>query len=208
MWHRQRFSRLVATLAVVLAGTSSGDDDTPFVPLFDGQTIDGWTPEHTDRFRVRDGVLVNEGGPGWLRYRKAFGDFELRAEYRALSKGAETGVLFRATAESGPKPPYWPSKSYQLQISDASNHCSILGHGVAPPKFDRKANVLREATKGPQEWQTITLKVVGKHAEAALNGRPITVSDSIERPEGCIGIQGENGHYEWRNLMIKELTTR
>jgi len=208
MWHRHRSSRLAAVLAFVLVGTGRGADDPVFIPLFDGRTIGGWTPELTDRFEVRDGVIVNNGGPGWLRYQRPLRDFEFRAEYRAMSKGAETGILFRATAESRVRPPYWPSKSYQLQISDAGNHCSILGHGVPLPRFDRKLKALKAVMKGPLEWQTITLKVVGRHAEAELNGRPITVSDTIDRPEGCIGLQGENGHFEWRNLMIKDLSAR
>jgi hypothetical protein len=208
MWHRQRTSRLAALLAVLFVGSGPGDDGPEFLPLFDGRTIEGWTPELTDRFEVRDGVIVNDGGPGWLRYHKSFKDFEFRADYRAMSKGAETGILFRATAESRPKAPYWPSRSYQVQISDAADHCAIRGHGVALPRFDRKTKVLKAVMKGTREWQTIALKVVGKRAEVELNGRPITACESIDRPEGCIGLQGENGHFEWRNLMIKDLSAR
>jgi hypothetical protein len=202
---RQRLGAIATALAIVLAGTATGEDDAAFVPLFDGHSLDGWSPEHTERFRARDGAIVNDGGTGWLRYQKPLKDFELHAEYRAMSKGADSGLFFRATAESAPKPPHWPAKGYQLQVIDAGNNGAIFGHGVAPPKFQRKADVLKDVMKGPGEWQTITLKVIGKHAEAALNGRTITVSDSIERPEGCIGLQGENGHFEWRNLRIKEL---
>jgi hypothetical protein len=200
-----RFGGLVTTLAVVLAGPAPGDDDASFVRIFDGQTLEGWTPEHTDRYSVRDGVIVNRGGTGWLRYNKPLKDFELQAEYRAVKKGADGGILFRATAESTPRAPHWPAKGYQLKVVDAKNNGAIMGHGVAPPKFIRKTDVLKDAMKGPQEWQTIALRVVGKHAEVALNGKTVTVSDSIERPEGCIGLQGENGHSEWRNLRIKEL---
>jgi hypothetical protein len=202
---RHRFGALVTTLAVVLAGTAPGDDDASYVRLFDGRTLEGWTPEHTDRFSVRDGVIVNSGGPGWLRYNKPFKDFELQAEYRAIMKGSKSGVLFRATAECSSRPPYWPARGYQLQIIDTRNNFAILGLGVAPPKFNRKADALKDAIKGPEDWQAITLRVVGGHAEAALNGKTITVSDSIELPEGCIGLHGENGHFEWRNLKIKEL---
>ena len=175
--------------------------------LFDGRTLEGWTPEHTDRYAVRYGVIVGGGGTGWLRYNRPFKDFEFQAEYRAMKKGADSGVLFRATAECTSRAPHWPVQGYQLRVADAKNHGVILGHGVAPPKFNRKVDALKEAMKGPEEWQTLTLKVVGKHAEAALNGRTITMSDSIARPEGCIGLQGEHGLFEWRNLTIKELST-
>jgi hypothetical protein len=204
----QRFGRLVTAFILVLGGTALGDDDASFAPLFNGQSLEGWTCDHTDRYSARDGVIVNNGGTGWLRYNKPFKDFELRAEYRAMRKGADSGVFFRASAESTPKEPHWPVKGYQLQVIDARNHCAIFGHGVAPPKFNRRTYVLKEVMEVPKEWQTITLKVVGTHAEVALNGKTITVSDTIVRPEGCIGLQGEDGYFEWRNLKIKELPAR
>jgi hypothetical protein len=49
------------------------------------------------------------------------------------------------------------------------------------------------------------LKVVGPRAEVWLNGARITVSESVTLPEGYLGLQGENGQFEWRNLKIKVL---
>jgi len=192
-----------AALTVVLAGAGPAQDAT-FVKLFDGTSLAGWVPEHTDRFAVREGVIVNDGGTGWLRSAKAYKDFELQAEYRALKKGADSGLMFRASAESTPKEPHWPAKGYQLQVVDADSNFMIFGHGT-PAKFDRKEAVLRSTMKGPGEWQTIGLKVVGKHAEATLNGTPITTSEAIDLPAGYIGLQGENGQFEWRAIKIREL---
>jgi hypothetical protein len=205
MW--QRLGGLLTALLLVLDGTALGVDRPSVIRLFDGRSLDGWTPEHTDHFRVRNGVIVNDGGTGWLRYNKPFKDFELRAEYRAMKKGADSGLLFRASAQSTPRAPYWPARGYQLQVIDSRSIGAILGHGVAPPRFDRRTHALKGAMKGPNEWQTITLKVVGTHAEATLNGTTITISDMIEISEGCIGLQGENSHFEWRNLQIQELST-
>jgi len=203
---RYRFGGLVITLAVLLAGPAPGDDEGPGFRLFDGRSLQGWTSEHSDRFAARGGVIVCNGGIGWLRHNRPFRDFELQAEYRGLKKGGEGGVVFRATAESMARAPYWPAKGYQLQLRDNKNHFAIMGLGVAPPKFNRRANALKDAIDDPRDWQTITLRVVGKRAEAILNGTPITVSDTIERPEGCIGILCGSGHFEWRNLKLRELS--
>lgn len=200
---RDRVGSLFVGVVVALAGVASGHQPG-FVSLFDGKSLSGWTPEHTDKISVREGVIFLDGGTGWLRSAKSYQDFELQAEYRALKKGADSGVLFRAAAESTPKEPHWPTKGYQLQVIDAESHYMIFGHGT-PSKFDRKTDVLKAAMKGPGEWQTITLKVVGKRAEASLNGKLITVSDAISIPEGYLGLQGENGQFEWREIKIKEL---
>src|SRR5262249_45344163 len=159
-------------------------------------------PVSTDRFNVRDGVIVNDGGTGWLRSAKRYKDFELYAEYRVVRKGSDSGLFFRASGENTPKAPHWPVKGYQLQVIDADSHLMIFGHGT-PVKFDRKAEALKAAMKGPGEWQSITLKVVGSRAEASLNGTLVTVSDAITLPEGHVGLQGENGQFEWRALKIK-----
>jgi hypothetical protein len=198
---------IVAVLVLVTAAGAGNEAADGFVRLFDGKSLEGWTPVSTDRFLVRDGVIVNDGGTGWLRSARTYKDFELYAEYRVVRKGSDSGLFFRASAESQPKPPHWPVKGYQLQVIDADNHMMIFGHGT-PSKFDRDTEALRKAQKGPGEWQTITLKVVGSHAEASLNGVTVTVSDAINRPEGYIGLQGENGQFEWRELRIKELPGR
>jgi hypothetical protein len=200
-----RLGGLVVGVAIALAGAASADD-LDFVSLFDGKSIEGWTPQHTDRFSVRDGVIFGDGGTGWLRSAKVYKDFELHAEYRALKKGADSGILFRADAESTPKEPHWPAKGFQLQVIDHESNLMIFGHGT-PAKFDRKLEALKAAMKGPGEWQTIVLKVVGTRAEASLNGTLITTSDTIGLPEGHLGLQGENGQFEWRNLKIRELPT-
>lgn len=198
-----RIGGLMAALAVGLAGASLADD-AGFVDLFDGKSLDGWTPEHTDRFSVREGVIFNDDGNGWLRSNKSFRDFEFQGEYRAMTRGADSGVLFRGPAQCTPKAPHRPIKGYQLRVIDAENNLMILGHGGTPSKFDRDTDALKAAMKGPGAWQAITLKVVGKHAEATLNGRRITVSDTIHLPSGHLGLQGEHGQFEWRNLKIKE----
>ena len=50
----------------LLGGAAAAEERTGFVPLFDGRTLDGWAPEATDRFSVRDGVIHTGGSTGWL----------------------------------------------------------------------------------------------------------------------------------------------
>jgi hypothetical protein len=201
---RRRVGGLVTIAAVVLTVVVMADEPG-FVRLFNGTSLDGWAPQFSDRFSVRDGVLFIDGGTGWLRSARPYKDFELEAEYRVVARGADSGLLFRASAESTPKEPHWPAKGYQLQVIDAATNFMIFGHGT-PARYHRETTALKAAMKGPGQWQKITLKVVGPRAEASLNGAPITTSDAINLPEGYIGLQGENGQFEWRDLKIKELS--
>jgi hypothetical protein len=195
-----------ATLAVLLAAAAArDDDDAAFVGIFDGRSLEGWNAEHTDRYAVKGGAIVAEGGPGWLRYNKPLKDFELRALYRSMHKDFDGGVVFRASPQSVAKQPHWPARGYQLRLAEGRDCLAIVGLGVAPPKFDRRSSTLREALRPPGQWQSIHLRVTGTHAEAALNGKSITVCEAIRLVEGSIGLRCEAGHVEWRDVMLKEL---
>jgi hypothetical protein len=184
------------------------DDEPPFTSLFDGKTLSGWVCQHTDRFSVRDGAIVNDGGTGWLRSAKSYRDFEFRAEYRVIRPGSDSGIFFRASAESTSRPPHWPARGYQLQVIDGDTLGMLFGHGLAPPRFDRSAEALKSARGDPKLWQSIRLKVVGTRAEVALNDVVLTTSEAIQSAEGHIGLQGEGGHIEWRALSIREFPAK
>jgi Domain of Unknown Function (DUF1080) len=202
---RQGLAVLGTAVALVSAAwCAPGTEEPKFTSLFDGKTLSGWSLEHTDRFFVRDGLIVNEGGTGWLRSARSYKDFEFQAEYRVLKKGSDSGILFRASSESMTKEPHWAARCYQLQIIDLDGNCMLFGHGLAPPRFERKADALKAATKDPKQWQKLRLKVVGIRAEVALNDVVVTTSEAIQVAEGYIGLQGENGHFEWRDLKIRE----
>jgi hypothetical protein len=196
----------VTTLAALLAAAAGAADPESWTPLFNGRTLDGWTGEHTDRYAVKGAAIVAGGGPGWLRYNRPLRDFELHAEYRQREKDSAGGLLFRARAESTAKNPHWPARGYQLQLGEGRNCFAFVGLGVAPPRFDRKPSVLKDALKPSGEWQSIRLRVVGTRALAALNGETITVSDSIALGEGSIGLRCGDGRLEWRDLKIKEFS--
>jgi hypothetical protein len=198
-----------AVVALMGVECSIEDDDRPkYTSLFDGKTLKGWEPQHTDRFSAKDGVLVNDGGTGWLRSGKSYRDFEFQAEYRVIKPGSDSGIFFRSSAESMDRESHWPTRCYELQIIDAQGHCMLFGHGLAPPRFERKADALKSATKDAKEWQKIRLKVVGSRAEVALNDVVVTISDAIQVADGRIGLQGENGYIEWRALKICEFPSK
>ena len=191
---------LIGAVPVVGAGDR---DDPEFAPLFDGRTLDGWAAESTDRFTVRDGLIANDGGTGWLRSEKRYKDFEFRAEFRVVRRGSASGLFFRAASESQKKAPHWPVKGYEIQVVDSDHFGMVFGHGVRP-KFDRKGGDVRKVLKRRGDWQSLALEVRGAHAEVTLNGTLVAVCDAIDRPEGHIGLQGENGRFEWRALRIRE----
>jgi hypothetical protein len=199
--------RPLAASAVALllsaAATLSSGDEPDAVRCFDGKSLAGWVAEHSEHFSARDGVLVQQGGTGWLRSEKSYTNFEFQAEVRVAKEAVETGFVFRASPESTPKDPFWPAKGYQLQISDGESCFMLFGHGTMPPRFERKGDLLSAARKPPGEWQKIAVKVVGTRMEVRLNGVVVTTSNTIQVKSGHLGLLGKTGQVGWREMKIR-----
>ena len=112
--------RRLCPLVLLLAAPLSAADDKPkdadkdgWVKLFDGKTLDGWTPKikgfdlgenHADTFTVKDGVIRVDYSKydkwdkryGHLFYKDKFSHYRLRVEYRFVGeqiKGGEDWAL-------------------------------------------------------------------------------------------------------------------
>lgn len=75
-----------------------------FIPLFDGKSLDGWTPnEMPEAFVVEDGCIHCRSGFAHLFYSGPvkdhnFKNFELRAEFK-MAPGANSGIFFHTANE-------------------------------------------------------------------------------------------------------------
>ncbi len=111
-------------------------------PIFDGRTLDGWTPKVTghpsgdnfaDTFSVRDGAIrvsYERYGPfnyqfGHLFYKVPFKAFRLRLKYRILAEAAKdappwgrsnSGVMFASQSPQSMALDQWYPASVEFQI--------------------------------------------------------------------------------------------
>lgn len=169
--------------------------------LFNGKDLSGWVIENQGKFSVREGVIFLDKGSGWLRSEKTYQDFELRLEFRFVSKGADSGVFVRASREGK----NWPAKNYQIQTMDNESIAALYGTGLAAPKLRYDAAAMRKVRKTGGEWQSYVIAVRGEQAKITLNGTQISVADGLTVQAGYIGLQGEGGQLEFRNILIREL---
>ena len=135
---------LVAAVALAApAHASAADtDNRPWVQLFDGKSLDGWTPKirgfeagvnFADTFRVQDGLLKVRydkydrfgGRFGHLFYRQRFSHYIVAVEYRFVGQQATDGpewafknsgiMIHGQTPESMPKEQDFPI-SIEVQL--------------------------------------------------------------------------------------------
>jgi len=165
------------------------------VRLFNGKDLAGWHAQGDNRWQAVNGILQNSAPGGNLISDASFSDFRLHIEFR-YPKGGNSGVYLRGR--------------YEVQIEDSSNAepaSDLLGaiYGFLAPS--------ELLARGPGEWQSFDVTLVGRMVSVAVNGRSVICHreipgitggalDSREGEPGPIFLQGDHGPIEYRNIVL------
>jgi hypothetical protein len=188
---------LLVVMGLALGAPSGrGDEEEGFVPLFDGKTLKGWEVMNGGKFTAEGGVIKLDGGRGWLRSTKEYGDFVLRLEVRWLKEKQDSGVFLRASKEGK----NWPNRRYEVQCENSRRVAKIFG-----AKDDRDEKKAFGLLKKTGEWNSFEITCKGRRCEVKFNGVLVNTSDGFTNLRGYIGLQGEGGRLEFRNLRIRVL---
>lgn len=171
--------------------------DDGFTQLFDGMTLDGWHIENGAKFVVEGGVIKHRGGLGWLRSDGQYANFILRLEFRILKPKQDGGVFLRANSEGD----NWPTRKYEVQIENTERMAKIFG-----TQHDLDIELTSKVLKPTGGWNEYQITINEANVEVRLNGRVVSKSNNAgELKRGYIGLQGENGLHEYRNVRIKDI---
>jgi Domain of Unknown Function (DUF1080) len=163
-------------------------DNTPgadgFISLFDGKSLDGWTPsENKDTWHVEEGCLVSGGPRSHLFYsgpvhNHDWTNFELKAD--VLTKpGSNSGIYFHTEYQEKD----WPFHGYEAQVNNTHTDWKRTG-GL----YD--VEDIRETPVKDDEWFSYDVLVDGKHIVLAINDK--TTVDYTE-PEGGPKVKDKPG---------------
>jgi putative transposon-encoded protein len=194
-------------------------DEAGFVPIFDGQTLQGWEGDRT-YWRVENGALVGEITPATIVKSNTFiiwrggrpKDFELKLEYRITPVG-NSGVNYRSASVPDPVTPAnaFALRGYQFDIDGPKRYIGqnyeekgrlflamrgqiarVVG-GRPPIVVASVGDDAQLASLATDDWNTVHLIVRGNTLMHLLNGRLLSVTiddDAPNRPaEGLIGMQ-------------------
>jgi hypothetical protein len=165
------------------------------VPLFDGHNLDRWVVTGCQP-RIEEGVLIADGGDGFIRTLSEHGDFVLELDWKPLKDGEyDSGIYFRC--ELPKEGAQWPQR-YQINLREGQE-----GWGLGIPNGKTKGLV------NSGQWNHMRLEVSGSNASLFINGKPAWQTDVIEPLVGYIGIQVESplgGAFAFRNISIVELS--
>lgn len=153
-----------------------------------------------------ENVLQTQGGMGLLwYYRMKFIDFILELEWRASSKGDNSGVFVRF-----PNPrndPYIAvSKGYEIQIDDLAQPDGRLIHGTGAIYDFASPSKINSKSIG--KWNS--LKIIAEKQKYKVIANGVTVISNFignRLLEGYIGLQNhdDKSKVSFRNIKAKEL---
>jgi hypothetical protein len=199
------------------ANKVSTADETGFVSLFDGRSLDGWkkSTENPDSWKVVDGMLVCEGERCHLFYTGELAplkNFHFKADVK-LMPGSNAGIYFHTKYQATD----WPKHGYECQVNvshkDPKKTSSLYGVENVDAET-LAANGIRD-----NEWYTQEIIVRGKHIELKVNGKTLVdytepsdkeaFSDRFERRlgEGTFALQAHDPQSKayFKNLRVKPL---
>lgn len=176
------------------------------IALFNGTDLTGWKIYGTEKWYVKDNLLICESGPdkgyGYLATEKFYDNFILTLEFNQESDG-NSGVFFRSNIE-GTKISGW-----QVEVAPPGSHSGGIyesyGRGwlIQPPSEYDDVVVLNQ-------WNFMKIKVYNNEVTTWINGiKMININDDkIGKGVGSIALQihdGGNIKVKWKNINIEML---
>ncbi len=144
--------------------------------LFDGATTAGWRgfrgDAMPDGWTVADGTLARTGGGGDIVTVEAFGDFELRLQWK-ISEAGNSGIFFRVSEEQGGVYETGP----EMQVLDDARHPDGQSR-LTSAGSNYALHAAPEGHTAPVgQWNDVLLRVDGAHVEHWLNGTKVVEYD-------------------------------
>jgi hypothetical protein len=164
--------------------------------LFDGRSLDGWTPIGEANWTLKDGCAqADNGKTGFLVSDETFGDVEIRAEFW-VSDDANSGIFIRCTN---------PAKiaittAYEVNIYDqrpdqAYATGAIVGVAKVSP-----------TPKAGGRWNLMEITAKGDQFTVALNGvRTVDNARNADFAHGRIALQYGLGVVKFRKIQVRPI---
>lgn len=183
-------------------------ENNDFKTLFDGKTLNGWTPAPGGKWEVKDGAIVGtspktERRHGILLTDKQFTDFVVKAKFRVHS--GDSGFYFRAKRVKSAV----SVNGFQVEVDTTQETGGLYETGGrAWVKKPSPETVKKRAYKSG-EWTDLELSAIGRDVVVKING---IISSELKndrgRIKGYFGLQlhgGQDMHVEFKNIVIREI---
>ncbi|RED94633.1 3-keto-disaccharide hydrolase [Marinoscillum furvescens] len=213
------FKNLLAAFVLVsiIGCQSTAKDNTPWVQLFDGKTLNGWSKIGGDAtYQVEDGAIVGTTAMNtpntFLRSDKLYGDFILELEY-LVDPSMNSGIQIRSNSFDH----YLNGRvhGYQVEIDPSERAWSggIYDEARRGWLNTMENNPAAQKAFKQNDWNHYRIEAISDTIRTWVNGVPAAYLIDDKTAQGFIGLQvhsikkptQEGKQIKWRNIKI--LTT-
>jgi type 1 glutamine amidotransferase len=178
------------------------DVKAPFVSLFNGKNLEGWSTQGKARWEVNNGILSGRQGdgnsPGDLFTNNAYDDFELTVTFK-VDWPANTGVWYRYQSAS---------QAFQADVLEYKKPLALTGSLYCTGKMFLTVNT--DATLINREgWNTFVIRAAGNRHVIYLNGKLVSDTRDDTSFSGKIGFQVHAGdQFSKMRVRVKQIAIR
>ena len=205
---------LVLIILICLGCSSSEKDTEPWISLFDGGTLNGWTIKGGEaNYEVRDEIIVGStvhNTPNtFLTTDKMYGDFILELDYK-VDSSMNSGIQIRSNSF----PHYRNGRvhGYQIEIDPSERAWSA---GIYDEARRGWLNTMDNNPKAQQafrqnDWNHYRIEAIGDTLKTWINDVPASYLIDEKTRSGFIGLQvhsigddqKEGTEIQWKNIRI------
>ena len=186
------FSSVVSAQPNMLTGAEATDGWTL---LFDGASLNGWSPRVDARWEVTEGTIsaVEESGRGLIATTASYDNFHLMVDFW-IDETANSGVFIRCPREG----PITQGNAFEVNIYDP--------HDSWPTGSVNEIAKIQTMPHTTGQWNTFDITADGDHLVVKLNGQTTVDARSDRHTQGPIALQyNARGQVRFRNVKIKTL---
>ncbi len=190
-------------------------DDTTWVDLFDGKTLNGWSVIGGNAsYAVKDGTIVGTSTLNtpntFLRSDTTYGDFILELEYKVDSL-LNSGIQIRSNSIASYR--NGSVHGYQVEIdpSERAYSAGIYDEARRGWLNNLKENPTAQKAFKQKEWNHYRIEAIGDTLKTWINGVPAAYLIDDMTASGFIGLQvhgiennkeKEGTQVTWKNIKI------
>ena len=204
----------MASLLAFISCNQEPKDDTPWISLFDGESLNGWTQlGGTANYTIRDnsivGTTVHNTPNSFMTSDKMYGDFILELDYKVDST-MNSGIQIRSNSY-----PYYQDgrvHGYQIEIdpSDRAWSAGIYDEGRRGWLNPLTDNPEAQKAFKQNDWNHYRIEAIGDTIKTWINEIPAAHLIDDKTPSGFIALQvhsigddqKDGTEIVWKNVKI------
>lgn len=204
----------ILLVALIWSCQQEPKDTTPWTPLFDGETLNGWTQLGGEaNYAVRDnaivGTTVHNTPNSFMTTEKMYGDFILELDYK-VDSSMNSGIQIRSNS----LPHYRDGRvhGYQIEIdpSDRAWSAGIYDEARRGWLYNLEENPAAQQAFKQNDWNHYRIEALGDTLKTWINGVSAAHLVDDKTGSGFIALQvhsigddaTEGTEIIWKNINI------